>query len=299
MKKEDIYAVKSGSDLILENKVTGDTITIEQAYRFSDGSYQIKDILFADGSALTADEIAAMVQAQEVHGTEENDTIYGLDNYYAYDNSEIIYGYAGDDTINSGYGDDTIYGDEGTDTLNGGDGDDAIYGGADNDILYGGYGNDTYIFNQGDGQDSISDAYGNNTISFGEGIDAGDLLISTNSNNVAINFAGSEDMLTLIDGLRNDAYKNFELSFMDGSIGAIDLSGESDSMIQVIKEVDVIVDTQTDIVANETMAEAALVDTQVLQIVDAMNTGSNETISTVENTTTTNTVDETLLFVES
>lgn len=106
-------------------------------------------------------------------------------------------------------------------------------------------------------------------------------------------------MLTLIDGLRNDAYKNFELSFMDGSIGAIDLSGESDSMIQVIKEADVIVDTQTDIVANETMAEAAFVDTQVLQIVDAMNTGSNETISTVENTTTTNTVDETLLFVES
>ena len=106
-------------------------------------------------------------------------------------------------------------------------------------------------------------------------------------------------MLTLIDGLRNDAYKNFELSFMDGSIGAIDLSGETDSMIQIIKEADMIVETQNDIVTNDTMTAETLVDTQVLQIVDVMNTASDETISTVENTATTNTVDETLLFVES
>ena len=299
VKKEDILAKKSGNHLILENTTSGDTITIEEAYKYRDGSYQIKDILFADGSALTADEIAAMVQTQEVHGTENNDTIKDLSDWYAYHNDATIHGYEGNDTIYGYNGNDTIYGDEGADTLYGGDGDDTLFGGEGNDTLYGDYGNDTYLFNQGDGQDNISDNYGNNTIAFGEGIDRNSLIISTDSNNVSINFSDSEDMLTLIDGLRNDAYKNFELTFIDGSIGAIDLSGETESMIQILKEADILTETQNDIAAGETVSDETLADTQVLQIVDVMNTGSNETISTVENTATTNTVDETLLFVES
>ena len=308
--KEDIYARKSGLDLILENTVTGDSITIEKAYEESDGSYHIKDIEFADGEKLTADEIAAMVQKQEVHGTEGDDDVRGLNNHYAYDDDEVLHGYAGNDTMHGDDGDDIIYGDEGADKIYAGYGNNTVYGGEGNDIIYtegdndiihggagddvinGGYGDDIYVFNQGDGQDKIADQYGNNQISFGEGIGVSNLLISTQNNDVAINFTDSEDMLTLVDGLRYDAYKNFELTFIDGATGTIDLSGEIGAV--VIDETVIDDNTVEEIVADESVAE-----TQVLQMVDVMNTESGENVSVVENIVTTNTVEETLLFVES
>ncbi len=172
-----------------------------------------------------------------------------------------------------------------------------IDGGAGNDTLYGDSGDDIYIFEQGDGQDKISDRYGNNTISFGEGITADNLLITTQNYDVAINFTDSEDMITLMDALRNDAYKNFELTFMDGMIGAIDLSGETDNQIHVIREAETQAETVTDMVATELPSEVQT-DTQVLQMIDVMNTGSGENVSAVEATEPVNTVEETLLFVE-
>ena len=311
VKKSDIYVRKDGEDLILENTETGDTITIKEAYKYGDGKYQIKDIRFSDGSSLTVEEIAAMIKEQEVHGTEGNDSISDLNNWYAYDDDAIIHGYAGDDTIYSndgndtvygdegddfiagGYGDDILYGGEGNDSLHGEWGNDTLYGGTGNDTLYGGEGDDTYVFATGDGQDIISDIYGNNRISFGEGIDVDSLLISTQNNNVAINFNDSDDMLTLVDSLRNEAYKNFELSFMDGTVGTIDLSGETDSMIHIMKEAEVQTETAVDVIAEESQ-----IDVQVSQLVDAMNTGDGDTIGTVKNVSEINTVDETLLFVE-
>ena len=45
----------------------------------------------------------------------------------------------------------------GDDTINGGGGRDTIVGGAGNDLLRGGAGQDTFIFNKGDGQDTVKD----------------------------------------------------------------------------------------------------------------------------------------------
>ncbi|WP_275672253.1 calcium-binding protein, partial [Pseudomonas tohonis] len=75
----------------------------------------------------------------------------------------------------------------GNDTLVGGDGNDAIFGGYGNDIIIGGKGNDTlngydgadtYVFNLGDGQDTLAETFyytaANSTdvdvVRFGEGI---------------------------------------------------------------------------------------------------------------------------------
>ena len=291
--KSDIVAKKYIHDLILENTATGDSITIEGAYSHNDGRFHIKDIQFSDGSILTADEIAALIKPNGIHGTEGSDSITGWNNHYAYDNDEIIYGYGGNDTLDGQYGDDILYGGEGNDTLCGNTGNDTLYGGTGNDTLYGGEGDDTYVFATGDGQDIISDIYGNNRISFGEGIDVDSLLISTQNNNVAINFNDSDDMLTLVDSLRNEAYKNFELSFMDGTVGTIDLSGETDSMIHIMKEAEVQTETAVDVIAEESQ-----IDVQVSQLVDAMNTGDGDTIGTVKNVSEINAVDEMLLFVE-
>ena len=279
VKKEDITAKKVGYNLVLENKTTGDSITIENAYSYSNGRWQIKDISFENGDVLTEEDIKESIRANGIHGTDGDDSISGLSDMYGYSVNEILHGNGGNDTI---YGNN---------------GDDILYGGAGNDTLYGDSGDDTYVFEQGDGQDKISDRYGNNTISFGEGITAENLLISTRNYDVAINFTDSEDMITLMDALRNDAYKNFELNFMDGMIGTIDLSGETDNQIHVIREAETLPETVTDVGAAELPSEVQT-DTQVLQMIDVMNTGSGENVSAVETTEPINTVEETLLFVE-
>jgi serralysin len=55
---------------------------------------------------------------------------------------------------------DTLHGEGGADTLGGGKGNDTIFGDAGNDKLSGGKGIDTFVFEAGDGNDTISD-FGN------------------------------------------------------------------------------------------------------------------------------------------
>lgn len=63
------------------------------------------------------------------------------------DANRIVTGGVGNDVLAGGAGDDTLTGNAGNDTLEGGVG---------NDILNGGIGNDTYIFNIGDGEDTLA-----------------------------------------------------------------------------------------------------------------------------------------------
>ncbi|MEH2528452.1 MULTISPECIES: hypothetical protein [unclassified Bradyrhizobium] len=57
---------------------------------------------------------------------------------------------------------------------------DVLIGGTGNDTLSGDGGDDTYVFNRGDGQDTIKEYLsgwgGNDTIQFGPGITAADLV---------------------------------------------------------------------------------------------------------------------------
>ncbi|MCK9739925.1 hypothetical protein LT707_25530, partial [Pseudomonas syringae pv. syringae] len=50
-----------------------------------------------------------------------------------------------------------LYGNGGNDTLSSGNGNDILSGGKGNDFLSGGVGSDTYLFNLGDGQDTIQE----------------------------------------------------------------------------------------------------------------------------------------------
>ena len=80
------------------------------------------------------------------------------------DNNDVIYGFGGDDTISAAGGNDMLIGGKGCDTLNGGDGDD------------------TYIWNLGDGLDTVSDSSGTTTLQFGEGITLDNLTFEKSSN---------------------------------------------------------------------------------------------------------------------
>ena len=102
-----------------------------------------------------------------ISGTTGNDKIYGYDGndringgagndlIYGGNGNDNIDGWTGNDTIDGGSGNDTLYGHLGDDILVGGDGNDALHGGKGNDILDGTTGNNVFVFEAGDGNDTI------------------------------------------------------------------------------------------------------------------------------------------------
>ena len=70
---------------------------------------------------------------------------------------DIIDGAAGADKLYGGDGNDSLSGGNGNDYLSGGNGNDTLWGGVGSDTLVGGKGYDTFIYNDGDGNDVITD----------------------------------------------------------------------------------------------------------------------------------------------
>lgn len=150
-------------------------------------------------------------------GSSGNDTLTGtvlndvLDGSFGNDQ---LYGLNGDDTLKGGAGRDTLRGDNGNDTLDGGFDNDILYGGAGNDVLLGGFaddvlfggqgndklnggiGNDTYIFNLGDGQDTIQDQLGKDTLKI-NGLKLSDVLFMQEGRNLVIDSKISDDSVTI------------------------------------------------------------------------------------------------------
>jgi len=169
--------------------------------------------------------------------------------------NDVLFGDAGNDILLGGTGNDILNGDnanlpeaqQGDDWLDGGDGNDTIFGGAGDDILiggkgddtlYGGAGRDTYIFNRGDGNDTVYDnkADGNIFI-FGAGIAQNDITLRLGSllldlgNGDAIHLKNTEtkDLSNLGLGItevladfnRNDVFHSASIGsfqFADGTV---------------------------------------------------------------------------------
>ena len=68
-----------------------------------------------------------------------------------------------------GSGNDTLVGGDGADTLDGGIEGDTLEGGTGNDQITGGAGDDIFVYNPGDGNDTITDFNSGNTGSLGDG----------------------------------------------------------------------------------------------------------------------------------
>lgn len=96
-----------------------------------------------------------------------------------------------------------LVGTDGYDSLFGGDGNNTLIGAGGDDYLAGGAGNDVYVFNRGDGQDTIYDVdYTPNqdTIRFGAGITAADIEMTRQGMSLVIGLAGSADRITIASG---------------------------------------------------------------------------------------------------
>src|SRR5262249_8684139 len=96
-------------------------------------------------------------------------------------------------TIDGGAGNDTITGGDGNDTLLGGDGDDSIIGGRGDDMASLGAGNDNFIWNPGDGSDTVEGQAGFDTLVFNGANIAERIDISANGGRVRF----SRDVATI------------------------------------------------------------------------------------------------------
>jgi Ca2+-binding RTX toxin-like protein len=196
-------------DLLISVDGTEDSVRVSQ-YTF-DTRFQVETLEFADGTTWGIDDIRQRANVP----TPENDYIVGSDL------AETLTGLGGDDSIQGSDGDDVIEGGEGNDRLGGEQGDDTVSGGIGDDTLSGGSGADTYLFNAGDGHDSVYDYGGDgdiDTVLLGDGILAENLTVrGTGSQGILITFNGTSDSLILGRMLSEDGGFIDRIRFADGT----------------------------------------------------------------------------------
>ena len=223
---DDVRLERVENDLVIRY-TEKDSVTVKDAYYYTDGRCFVENIEFADGTKYDSRKINVL--AHERYGTTGKDTLYGYGNESGYDMNEVIHGLGGDDVIYGYDGNDTIYGDEGNDTIYGGNGNDVFVGGTGNDWLSGDYGNDTYIFNKGDGNDTIRDYEMSSTsgksdrIIFGEGINPDDVRLERVENDLVIRYT-EKDSVTVKDAYYYTDGRCYveKMEFKDNAIYNID-----------------------------------------------------------------------------
>jgi Ca2+-binding RTX toxin-like protein len=175
----DILAGGGGSDRLVGN-VGNDFISGEA------GNDQLFGGVGDDGldGGIGDDQLAGEIGNDALNGGDGNDALSGGQ---------------GDDLLLGGDGRDLINGDQGRDNLFGGAGDDQLFGGESDDVLNGGAGNDTFVFDNANGFDIVTD--------FGDGtVGNEDVLLFTGSvfTNAAQVLAASSQVIGESDGLSND-----------------------------------------------------------------------------------------------
>ncbi len=143
---------KSGNDLLVY--YNNYTITVQD--EFLDPAHLVIDtVQVSSYSGTSFDALIDMYSWTPVTGSTYTGTSGG--NSLAGTNySDTIYGLGGNDTLNGFNGNDYLDGGTGDDNIVGGGQSDTLIGGTGNDTLNGGNGNDTYVFQTGDGQDTIT-----------------------------------------------------------------------------------------------------------------------------------------------
>ena len=115
-----------------------------------------------------------------------------------------------------------MLGGEGADTLSGGGGVDTLTGGTGNDYLDGGYGNDTYVFNLGDGSDTIAESdytSGNvDILKLGAVLLASEMQISSDLNDLKLSWGSDSVTLSNYFYSYGDQYRIEQISFADGTM---------------------------------------------------------------------------------
>ncbi len=178
VKEKDILISRSGDDLVLSQKGTDNSLTIKKWYATSE--QRVENFVFDDGFVINSDQIMNI----------KTDTS-GDDYITADDNPNYIISTSGNDTINAKKGDDAIINYEG---------------------------NTTYIFNIGDGNDTILDYSGIDKIKFGANISQSDVKYYRHNNDLVIGVKNFEDSITVVNWFQDEANRVEYFEFSDGSV---------------------------------------------------------------------------------
>jgi Ca2+-binding RTX toxin-like protein len=207
----DIKLMKSGygRDLKMIIVSTGESITVKDYFYAAENTI-LKKVVFTDTTEWDSNYIAANVA-------------------FATSGNDVLLGDLGADNLSGSDGDDILTGGEGNDTLSGGNGIDTLIGGNGNDMLSGNGGMDVYVFNVGDGQDTISeysDENISNSIVFGEGIAQDDIKLGRKNNDLILVIGHLGDQITIESFYKKSSSlfenRNFNLIFVDGSVSLRD-----------------------------------------------------------------------------
>src|SRR6266568_3510473 len=232
----DVTLTRDASHLYLTINGTTDKLTI-QSFFVNDG-YKVEQVRFADGTVWSDLESRITVAP----GTVGADTIYGSSI------ADLIDGGAGDDVITDYGGANVIDGGAGDDTITlSGNGNNTLEGGRGNDQLTGSLGSDTYVFNRGDGQDTISDFSGQwnwywgtwydsgraDSLRLGAGILPGDIRATRSGTDLVLTINDPSnsnpdpavaDRVTVQNWYANSLYRIEQLQFADGAtLGTSDI----------------------------------------------------------------------------
>ncbi len=192
--------LRDGYNLVLKYKATGEKITVKDWFS---GSYNwLNKVAFADGSELTGQELTDLA---EVRGTSGNDQLRVTGNYPG-----------------------KIYGEAGKDSLYGSYNGDIMVGGLGDDNLQGGHGQDTYIWNKGDGNDTI-DAYNyysssNKDRLIMERINQAMLEFSMAGDDLICTYTPTNEFIKVQNWDMGDPYQLASIECADGSLLAGDIN---------------------------------------------------------------------------
>ena len=183
-------------------------------FQFADGTVMTRaQLINAIGIAPTGtpgpDVLSGTALSETIRALAGDDVVTaraGDDTVYADDGNDVVYGGDGNDTVYGGNGDDMLLGEAGDDTLYGESGNDLLSGGAGMDQLMGGDGNDTYLFQAGDGQDTVTDALGQNQVALGAGLTLDAVRFGRQGNDLLIAIKSSTDTLTVKEWFASDSH---------------------------------------------------------------------------------------------
>ncbi|UPJ51762.1 choice-of-anchor I family protein [Bradyrhizobium sp. 200] len=131
--------------------------------------YTAQDSAHAPSTGNFTLTVAGETDANVINGTNGSNLLFGtegVDLVNARGSADIVFGQGGDDIVNAGAGNDFLFGGAGKDILRGEagrdilfgeNGNDTLAGGQGADQLFGGQGNDTFVFQRGDGRDTVFD----------------------------------------------------------------------------------------------------------------------------------------------
>ncbi|QNH11395.1 RTX toxins+-binding protein [Xanthomonas sp. SI] len=221
----DVRVLREGQDVVLSIGDGTDAVRLKKwldSSGYESAGASIEQVIFADGTIWTPATIKAT--GLTTLGTDGNDTLTG---------------WRGNDILLGGNGNDTLNGSLGTNRLEGGAGDDVLsvssdsqdnvlVGGTGNDTLTGSYYSDTYLFNKGDGRDTVVEisTYSGATdrIVFDKDLAVDDTFFSRSGNDLSIAIRGSDDQLTVSGWFASSSRQVEYLQFKDETVASSEVA---------------------------------------------------------------------------